>query len=56
MPTVANSEITTFQSFGDNIRNITGDIFDGIGKYNIIEVYPYIIKMQEYILNNDYNI
>ena len=50
---INNSEITTFQSFGDNIRNITGDIFDGIGKYNIIEVYPYIIKMQEYILNNE---
>lgn len=46
------SQISTYQSFGDNIRNITCDIFDGIGKYNIIEVYPYIYQMQAYILNN----
>ncbi len=46
------SQISTYQSFGDNIRNITSDIFDGIGKYNVIEVYPYIQQMQKYILNN----
>lgn len=45
--------INTWQSFGDNIRNITTDIFDGIGKYNIIEVYPYIQQMQKYILKNE---
>jgi ferredoxin-nitrite reductase len=49
---INNNEITSYQSFGDNIRNITSDIFDGIGKYNIIEVYEYIEKMQAYILNN----
>jgi ferredoxin-nitrite reductase len=49
---INDSEISTYQSFGDNIRNITCDIFDGIGKYNIIEVYPYIQQMQSYILNN----
>ncbi len=42
--------IKSWQTFGDNIRNITTDIFDGCGKYNIIEVYPYILKMQEFIL------
>ena len=49
---INNNKISTYQSFGDNIRNITSDIFDGIGKYNIIEVYEYIKKMQDYILNN----
>lgn len=49
---INNSQISTYQSFGDNIRNITSDVFDGIGKYNIIEVYPYIQQMQKYILNN----
>ncbi|MBP7783612.1 MAG: nitrite/sulfite reductase [Aliarcobacter sp.] len=49
---INNDEISTYQSFGDNIRNITSDIFDGVGKYNIIEVYSYIEKMQSYILNN----
>lgn len=49
---INNDEISTYQSFGDNIRNITSDIFDGVGKYNIIEVYSYIEKMQDYILNN----
>lgn len=48
-----NLDINTWQSFGDNIRNITTDIFDGVGKYNIIEVYPYIKQMQEYILKNE---
>lgn len=49
---VASSGINTWQSFGDNIRNITSDIFDGIGKKNIIEVFPYIEQMQEFILKN----
>lgn len=42
--------IISWQTFGDNIRNITTDIFDGYGKYNIIEVYPYIQQMEEFIL------
>ena len=48
-----NIGINTWQSFGDNVRNITSDIFDGVGKYNIIEVYPYIEQMQQYILKNE---
>ncbi len=42
--------LTSWQTFGDNIRNIATDVFDGCGKYNIIEVYPYIQEMQEFIL------
>ncbi len=42
--------IYSWQTFGDNVRNIATDVFDGVGKYNIIEVYPYIQKMQEHIL------
>ncbi len=44
--------LSTWQSFGDNIRNIVTDVFDGAGKYSEIEVYPLIIQMQEYILKN----
>jgi ferredoxin-nitrite reductase len=43
-------EIHSWQTFGDNVRNIATDVFDGCGKYNIIEVYPYIQQMQEFIL------
>ena len=44
--------LTTWQSFGDNVRNIVSDVYDGVGKYAKIEVYPLIEKMQEYILKN----
>ncbi|MFA6192092.1 MAG: nitrite/sulfite reductase [Sulfurimonas sp.] len=44
--------LTTWQSFGDNIRNIVTDVYDGIGIYCQIETYPIIMKMQEYILKN----
>jgi len=40
----------SWQTFGDNVRNITTDVFDGKGKYNKIEVYPLIEQMQEFIL------
>jgi len=49
---LTNSGINTWQSFGDNVRNITTDVFDGIGIHNKIEVYPYIEQMQEFILKN----
>lgn len=49
---VEKANMNTWQSFGDNVRNITTDIFDGVGKHNIIEVYPYIKQMQDYILKN----
>jgi len=42
--------INSWQTFGDNIRNIATDVFDGRGKFNEIEVYPYIQEMQEFIL------
>lgn len=44
--------LTSWQSFGDNIRNIVTDVYDGRGKYSEIEVYPIIMQMQEYILKN----
>jgi ferredoxin-nitrite reductase len=44
--------LTTWQSFGDNVRNIVSDVYDGVGKYAQIEVYPLIQKMQDYILKN----
>ncbi len=43
--------ISTWQTFGDNVRNIVADVYDGVGKYAEIEVYPYIQQMQDYILN-----
>ncbi|WP_297483772.1 nitrite/sulfite reductase [Sulfurimonas sp.] len=44
--------LTTWQSFGDNVRNIVTDVYDGVGKFAHIEVYPLIQKMQNYILKN----
>ncbi len=44
--------MTTWQSFGDNIRNIVTDVFDGVGRYSEIEVYPIVMQMQEHILKN----
>ena len=44
--------LTTWQSFGDNVRNIVCDVYDGVGQSSELEVYPLIVKMQEYILKN----
>ena len=44
--------LTTWQSFGDNIRNIVSDVYDGCGKYAKIEVYDTIMQMQEFIVKN----
>jgi len=44
--------LTTWQSFGDNIRNIVANIYDGRGRYNEIEAYPIVKQMQEYIVKN----
>ncbi|MCD6432823.1 MAG: nitrite/sulfite reductase, partial [Sulfurimonas sp.] len=44
--------LTTWQSFGDNIRNIVTNIYDGRGRYNEIETYPIIMQMQNYIVQN----
>ncbi len=42
--------ISTWQTFGDNVRNIVTDVYDGRGIYSEIEVYPFVKQMQEYIL------
>jgi ferredoxin-nitrite reductase len=42
--------ICSWQTFGDNIRNITTDIFDGYGQNNMIETYSYIKEMEDFIL------
>jgi len=44
--------LTTWQSFGDNIRNIVTDVYDGRGNHSEIEVYSLIEQMQEHILKN----
>jgi len=44
--------LTTWQSFGDNIRNIVANIYDGRGRYNEIEAYPIVKQMQKYIVQN----
>ena len=44
--------LTTWQSFGDNIRNIVTDVYDGVSKYAHIEAYPIIHQMNEYIIQN----
>jgi ferredoxin-nitrite reductase len=44
--------ISTWQTFGDNVRNIVTDVFDGIGETNVIETCPIIMQMQEYFLKN----
>lgn len=42
--------ISTWQTFGDNIRNIVTDVYDGRGCSNVIETYPLIKQMEEYFL------
>ena len=44
--------LTTWQSFGDNIRNIVTDVYDGVSQYAHIEAYPIIKQMNEYIIQN----
>lgn len=44
--------LSTWQSFGDNIRNIVSDVYDGRGKYAKIEVNSMVQEMQEFILKN----
>lgn len=42
--------ISTWQTFGDNVRNIVTDVYDGLGCYSVIETYPLIKQMEEYFL------
>jgi len=44
--------LTTWQSFGDNIRNIVTDVYDGKGRYAHIQTYPLIKAMNNYIIKN----
>jgi len=47
-----NNGFSTWQSFGDNIRNIVTDVYDGVNSYAKLEAQPLIEQMQEYILKN----
>lgn len=42
--------ISTWQTFGDNVRNIVTDVYDGMGCYSTIETYPLIVQMEKYFL------
>ncbi|MFA5216781.1 nitrite/sulfite reductase [Sulfuricurvum sp.] len=42
--------ISTWQTFGDNVRNIVSDVYDGRGCTSIIETYPMIMQMEECFL------
>ncbi len=44
--------VTTWQSFGDNVRNIVTDPYEGRGVHSELEVYGLIEQMQEYIIQN----
>ena len=44
--------VTTWQSFGDNVRNIVTDAYDGCGAFSEIETYPLIMQMNEHIIKN----
>jgi len=44
--------VSSWQSFGDNVRNIVTDAYDGRGEYSQIEVHPIIMQMQNYIIKN----
>ena len=43
---------STWQSFGDNVRNIVTDVFEGLSSSSEIEVYPLMEEMQAIILKN----
>ncbi|MDD5401030.1 MAG: nitrite/sulfite reductase [Sulfurimonas sp.] len=44
--------VSTWQSFGDNVRNIVTDVYDGCGEYSQIETYPIVMQMHNYIIKN----
>jgi len=44
--------LTTWQTFGDNIRNVVTDPYDGVGRSCKIEAYPLIERMQSFFLRN----
>ena len=44
--------LSTWQSFGDNIRNIVTDVYDGVSLSSQLEVAPIIEEMHDFILKN----
>lgn len=44
--------VSTWQSFGDNVRNIITDAYDGCGEFSEIEAYPLVMAMHDYIIEN----
>ena len=44
--------LTTWQSFGDNVRNIVTDAYDGAIVESEIECFPIMEQMQDFILEN----
>jgi ferredoxin-nitrite reductase len=46
------NSLTTWQSFGDNIRNIVTDVYDGVNKYAHLEAHPIIDQMHQFIIKN----
>jgi len=44
--------LTTWQSIGDNVRNIVTDVYDGLLEDSHIEAFPIVEKMQDYIVKN----
>ena len=44
--------VSTWQSFGDNVRNIVSDVYDGVGKYSKIEVNHIVQEMNDYVIKN----
>ncbi len=44
--------LTTWQTFGDNIRNVVTDPYDGAGRSCEMEVFPLIEKMQSFFIRN----
>lgn len=42
--------ISTWQTFGDNVRNIVTDVYDGLGEFSVIETFPLIRQMENYFL------
>lgn len=44
--------VSSWQSFGDNVRNIVTDPYDGCGEYAKIQAYEILLQMHNYIIKN----
>ena len=47
-----DNSLTTWQSFGDNIRNIVTDVYDELGQHAVLETHSIIEQMHDYIIQN----